>query len=175
MSRLHYLAYGSNLHPLRLGKRLRSARPVGTVSLPGYVLEFNKLGGDASGKGNLRHTGNREDIAFAVLYSIDARQKALLDRIEGAGYSVHWWRVQIGRRRYHCFVYLADETAIDEALKPYDWYRDLIWGGAVFHGFPAAYVREIGEQAAIHDTSLPRHQRNLHVLRAMHHRNKRRG
>ena len=175
MSRLHYLAYGSNLHPLRLGKRLRSARPVAKVSLPGHRLEFNKLGGDASGKGNLRRTGNPDDVAFAVVYSIDARQKPLLDRIEGPGYSVHWWTVAVGKRRRRCFVYLADEDAVDPDLRPYDWYRDLIWGGAVFHGFPAAYVREIGEQTATPDPSLPRHQRNLHVLRAIHHRNKRRG
>lgn len=174
MSRLYYLAYGSNLHPLRIGKRLRSARPVGTVELPGYVLEFNKIGGDDSGKGNLRHTGRPIDLAFAVIYSLDARQKPLLDRIEGPGYRVHWWRVQFGKQRLRCFVYLADERAIDETIKPYDWYRDLIWSGADFHRFPTAYIRDIGRQPSISDPAFQRDQRNRHVLRAMHHVNKRR-
>ena len=174
MSRLHYLAYGSNLHPLRLNKRLRSARPVGKVSLPGYRLTFHKRGHDASGKGNLIHTAQPGDVAYAVVYSIDARQKPLLDRIEGSGYEIHWWSVPVGRRRLRCFVYLASEDAIEDDIRPYDWYRDLIWGGAVYHGFPRAYVAEIADQTAVPDAARPRHQRNRHVLRAMHAANKRR-
>jgi hypothetical protein len=55
--RLHYLAYGSNLHPIRLRQRVNSARLIATLSLPGYRVLFNKRGQDLSAKCNLVATG----------------------------------------------------------------------------------------------------------------------
>lgn len=50
MTTVHYLAYGSNLHPLRLTARVSSARPLGTVPMPGYKIAFHKRSIDHSGK-----------------------------------------------------------------------------------------------------------------------------
>ena len=50
LSIIHYLAYGSNLHPLRLTLRVPSARVIGVVEMPGYMLEFHKRSIDGSGK-----------------------------------------------------------------------------------------------------------------------------
>jgi len=43
MSEILYLAYGSNLHPLRLRQRVPSCRRLGPVSLPGYKLLVSGL------------------------------------------------------------------------------------------------------------------------------------
>ena len=174
MSYLYYLAYGSNLHPHRLQRRLRSARLLGIIPLPGYRLTFHKRGQDTSGKGDLLHTGQRQDRAYAAIYRVDARQKALLDRIEGAGYRVHWLKLMLGRRRLRCFAYLAEPEAIDPALRPFPWYRELIAQGAHYHGLPAGFVGAIHAQDTQTDASTHRQGKNLHVLRRIHALNKRR-
>ena len=57
MTLLYYLAYGSNLHPVRLTERVPSARFLGLTSLFGYQLRFHKRHEpDGSGKCNMYHT-----------------------------------------------------------------------------------------------------------------------
>lgn len=46
----HCLAYGSNLHPLRLRKRVSTANLIGIVEMQGYQLAFHKRSTDESGK-----------------------------------------------------------------------------------------------------------------------------
>jgi hypothetical protein len=42
--RIHYFAYGSNLHPLRLQERVPSAALLGWTHLHGWELRFDKRG-----------------------------------------------------------------------------------------------------------------------------------
>jgi len=48
--KLNYLAYGCNLHPVRLQKRVPSAVFTGMVELHGRILSFSKRSVDGSGK-----------------------------------------------------------------------------------------------------------------------------
>ena len=82
---LFYLAYGSNLHPLRLADRIASVALIGSLRLEGYRLLFHKKGQDGSGKCDLRFTGSATDSAYGALYTISSTQKAILDRFEGRG------------------------------------------------------------------------------------------
>ena len=59
VNRLLYFAYGSNLHPTRLGDRAPSVELVGTAVLEGHALRFHKRGADGSGKCNALATGSR--------------------------------------------------------------------------------------------------------------------
>jgi gamma-glutamylcyclotransferase len=140
MSTLLYLAYGSNLHPVRLSERVPSARLLGPVSLPGYRLAFNVRGQDRSGKGNLVSTADASHTAYGAVYEIAAAHKPDLDRYEGESYRVTSLEVTLAGGRYRCFTYIANESHVDETLRPYDWYTTLIALGARYVGVPTAYL-----------------------------------
>jgi len=79
---LHYFAYGSNLHPLRLGERVPSARLVGTAALPSHRMAWHKRGMDDSGKCFIVPTGMEADRFHGAVYRLDADHKGLLDEFE---------------------------------------------------------------------------------------------
>jgi hypothetical protein len=152
---MKYAAYGSNLHPLRLSRRIASARLLSTAFLPGWSLHFHKRSKDESGKCNIRCGGN--GVHFAV-FEISARDKLRLDEIEGvgAGYAAIFLRLPgLGE----CLSYAATESHIDESLQPYDWYRELVLVGARFHEFPDDYVDRISRVPAIEDPDADRSAR----------------
>ena len=140
-----YAAYGSNLHPLRLAKRVSSAEFVGTSFLPRWSLHFHKRGADGSGKGNVLSGG---DGVYVAVFEISPDDKLILDRIEGVGYSATLLKVpEFG----DCVSYVADESHIDGTLEPYDWYKKLVLIGAQTHGFPATYLNRINSAATCQD------------------------
>jgi len=165
---LHYLAYGSNLHPLRLEARI-PARLLGTVRLHHWRLAFHKAGADGSGKCDLvAATGA---CAFGAVYAIEAWHKPRLDAIEGEGYAVRELEVELDGRRLAAFAYVARPGWIDPGARPHRWYRQLVLWGALHHRFPARYVEAIAGMPAMHDGKLPRrrrHQALLARMRAFH-------
>ncbi len=149
-----YAAYGSNLHPLRLGRRLESAAFRGTAFLPGWSLEFYKLSKDGSGKCSIR-TGSRG--VHLAIYDMVGADRLALDRIEGLGAGYDELSLEVpgfGR----CFSYAAADTHIDKSLMPYDWYSALVLAGALFHGFPEDYVGRIRSVATTRDPDGDRHR-----------------
>lgn len=83
MKSLHYLAYGSNLHPLRLMERVPSARLIGVTEITGYQLRFHKRGKDGSAKCDLCWSDDRKSSVFGAIYRIASNEKPILDRAEG--------------------------------------------------------------------------------------------
>jgi len=164
VSTLYYLAFGSNLHPLRLGERVPSAHQVGKVKLSGYRLAFHKRGQDGSGKGDLVWTGDPADRALGALFGLDAGEKPDLDAVEGEGYRDDRIRVEHGGRGYDAFVYLGEEPFIDPELRPYRWYRDIVWHGARFQGAASDYLEAIAAVPAVEDPDPARRQRNEALL-----------
>jgi gamma-glutamylcyclotransferase len=167
MPGIHYLAYGSNLHPLRLAERTPSARPLGVVVLSGRRVVFHKRGRDGSGKCSLVADIAGEGPAFGVLYEIDGREKRRLDAVEGPGYEVSPLQVTLGGTTYPAYTYVASPSDIDPSLRPYDWYQRLVLAGARHHRLPAAYVSQLGAVAAIPDPDRPRRARNEGLLARM--------
>lgn len=145
MRPLYYLAYGSNLHPLRLRERVPSAKFLFITKLEQYQLFFEKLGQDDSAKCNIRQTGQSNDRVYAAMYQISAHHKPLLDKFEGlnAGYIDQQLRVQHGDRELACFSYIAQAQYIVDKLKPYHWYTALVIEGARYLQFPDDYVAGI--------------------------------
>ncbi|MGD8384961.1 MAG: gamma-glutamylcyclotransferase, partial [Lysobacterales bacterium] len=85
MNKLDYFAYGSNMSSKRLRARLPSASLAGVGVLRGHRLVFHKVSNhDGSGKCGI--VESTRDHVLGVLYEIDADEKPVLDRIEGAGY-----------------------------------------------------------------------------------------
>ena len=167
MKLLHYFAYGSNLHPVRLSERVPSAELVGTAQLAAHTLHFHKRGQDNSGKCNLLHTGCPTDLVHGAIYSIDHAHKTLLDEYEGSGYQTHPVTVQHRARQYECFVYLAHADHIDDSLKPYHWYRELVVQGARFLDFPQEYVIRLTDVSSVDDPDHERRQMHASLLDKM--------
>lgn len=164
---IHYFAYGSNLHPFRLGARIQSSKFLAVAHLEGYSLRFHKRGADLSGKCNAFYTGLEEDRLPGVVYSMEAAEKSLLDGIEGTGYVTQSITLDLSGTVCTAFAYFAQPDYLDEDLKPYNWYRELVYIGARYHGFSSAYVKRIQEVEAIADHDKERYQANEQLLSCM--------
>ena len=158
--RLHYLAYGSNLHPLRLTQRVPSARLLDTIRLKGYQLHFNKRGRDSSAKCNLVPSKKAQDHSFTALYQIDKRHKMLLDQVEGCGQGYQDVELEIEYRstKISCFTYFAQQSHLDTTLQPYHWYKNLVVHGARYLDFPSSYIQSFCNVASITDPDTDRNR-----------------
>lgn len=160
MSLLRYLAYGSNLHPERLRRRVPSAQLEDRVCLPGWRLTFHKRGYDGSGKGHMVATGMVSDQVWCAVYTFPASERGPLDEAE-RGYGITELILPDGSR---AFTYLALPERIDTAALPYDWYRDLIVAGARFLEVPEAYISAIESHDVIADPDAARDADNRSLL-----------
>lgn len=142
---VHCLAYGSNLHPDRLRERVRSAKPIGVVPMPGKRLAFHKRSIDGSGKCNFYDTGDTLDILYTVLYEFNFAEKRELDRLEGlgSGYTDPVMDVQFKGETYNAFIYVADPEYLDDKLVPNHQYKEMVVLGARYHGLPTDYIARI--------------------------------
>jgi gamma-glutamylcyclotransferase (GGCT)/AIG2-like uncharacterized protein YtfP len=165
-SRKNYLAYGSNLHPLRLTGRVPNACLVGTTELRGYRLGFHKRSVDGSAKCTLHYAADSDDIAYAAVYSITENEVAVLDAIEGVGegYDRQHLSVTLGDERLDVFTYIASETYVVFDLEPYHWYKGLVLAGAQYHDFPPHYIQAIGAVSSRQDTDTRRRIENENLL-----------
>jgi gamma-glutamylcyclotransferase len=162
MSLLSYLAYGSNLHPLRLGERVPSAELVGLVRLVGYRVAFHKRGRDGSAKCDLVRMASPGDLAYGAVYRMVAAHKVLLDRCEGLGrgYTTVALEVPGPDGPLHCFTYVAQDGYRDPSLRPFDWYRALVLLGGRRLGMPDDYLAGIAGLPDVRDPDEER--RSLH-------------
>ncbi len=144
---MRYAAYGSNLHPQRLTGRIPLAQLITTGLLPNWSLHFHKRSNDESGKCNILAGGDGVHVA---IFQISAKDKLTLDKFEGVGFGYSETTLfipDIGE----CVSYVAEESYIDNALLPYDWYKELVLIGARFHGFPDEYLKRIESIQALRD------------------------
>lgn len=141
----HYFAYGSNLHPMRLSRRVPSSKLVSTAALQNYSLAFHKIGKDGSAKCDVVFSSAPGDQVFGALYSIDPAEIPTLDEFEGCGYGYQKASLTVvaGTTSVGAWAYLAQEDHTDPQLVPFDWYKELVLLGAAFHQFPQRYVDAI--------------------------------
>ena len=150
MRKYRYAAYGSNLHPTRLRKRVPSARLLGSTHLDGYELRFNKVGWkDGSAKCNIVPSDER--IYLAVFEILEA-ERVVLDRFEGLGSGYESVRIEIAGFGT-CSTYIADQGAVDEGLLPMDWYREMVLLGCLANDFPRFYLRSIETVSITEDSN----------------------
>lgn len=155
-----YAAHGSNLHPVRLSLRLPGSRFLGTGVVAGRKLRFHKRSVDHSGKCNIVEG---DDRIYVSVYELSEEEKMKLDAIEGvgSGYSVETIDVP---GFSECLTYVAAATHIDEALRPYSWYKELVLAGCEALGFPEGYVTMIRNIGAIDDPDEQRHATNMGIV-----------
>ncbi|NIM69487.1 MAG: gamma-glutamylcyclotransferase [Xanthomonadales bacterium] len=161
---IHYLAYGSNLHPRRLAERAASARLVATMELPGYRLVFAKRGQDGSAKCTLAQAAGHH--AHVAVYRMAARELPGLDAAEGlgAGYEHGEIAVRLQGVTIRSLTYLAMASHYDERLRPFHWYKALVLCGARYHGFPPAYLEALAGVPSIDDPDAHRADRHGALL-----------
>ncbi|MDJ0713206.1 MAG: gamma-glutamylcyclotransferase family protein [Prochloraceae cyanobacterium] len=164
-----YIAYGSNLHPVRLAKRCPSAAVVGTGLLKGWKLAFRKRSRDGSAKCDAVRTGNLKHSICVAVYEIPSIEKSDLDRAEGLGIGYHSEEIllEVSETKMRGFLYVAAQTALDEELLPYNWYKAMVLLGARFHSFPKTYVAELNTTLAISDSNVNRSKKNWQIVREM--------
>ncbi len=164
-----YFAYGSNMSTGRLRERTPSCTPLGMATLPGYSLRFHKRSVDNSAKCNAFASGGHSSV-FGVLFKFDPAERAKLDRAEGVGRGYAHAIVTVidanGCRR-KALTYLATAGYIDDSLKPYSWYKDIVLAGGKEHGLPSKYVAECIESVeAIEDPDETRDKKQRATLRS---------
>ena len=162
LSTYKYAAYGSNLHPTRLQKRVSSAKLLGTSTLPGYDLRFNKAGRkDGSGKCTL--VSGYSEVHLAI-YEVREAERPFLDHAEGLGYGYDHLSLNVdgfGR----CSTYIAASSAINDELQPFDWYRELVFLGCMFNDFPNAYTGSVKGVSAVQDRNSTRSAKMWALIR----------
>ncbi len=151
-----YAAYGSNLHPIRLRRRVPSAVHIGTGFITPWNLRFHKRSSkDGTGKCSIARGGAG---VFLAIFEIDSAEKQKLDGVEGLGYGYN--EITISVPDYgDCLTYVADEGATDEALHPVDWYREMVIVGCEFNQFPSEYLQAIKATKTCRDTDDQRSRR----------------
>jgi len=154
---MRYAAYGSNLHPLRLQERVPSAKLLTCVNVPNWQLLFHKRGQDGSGKCSIVRAG--QSVYFAI-YEMDETDKPTLDRAEGLNFGYEQTVLNIPALG-ECFAYIASQTHVEERLKPFSWYKELVLVGVEHHRLPAEYLRTVQAVESIRDPDNHRH--NLHM------------
>lgn len=165
-----YFAYGSNMSTARLRERMPSCKPLGIATLLRHELRFHKRSKDKSGKCNAYATDDPDDSVVGVLFSFDPKERSKLDKAEGVGNGYEHANVTVindkGRRR-KVLTYVATADYIDDALQPYDWYKDFVLAGAEEHALPEEYVDEfIRSVASIPDPNKGRDKRERATLKA---------
>jgi hypothetical protein len=164
MSTYRYAAYGSNLHPIRLRKRVPSAKLLGATHLDGYEIRFNKVGWrDGSGKCNI--TPNENRIYLAIFEILEA-ERAILDRFEGLGSGYDSAELRIDGFGA-CSTYVAAQGAIDEFRLPMDWYKEMVLLGCVANEFPQIYVQTIEAVSTRQDSNEKRAREQWKVVKEL--------
>ncbi|MCT3773372.1 gamma-glutamylcyclotransferase [Elizabethkingia anophelis] len=158
-------AYGSNMNLDRLKERVPSANKLFNVFIKGYTIKCNKVSTDGSSKANIIKTDNDDDIVWGVIFEIDDSEKSNLDEYE-QGYNDSILSFLDSENNPHeAQVYIADESAVNEELLPYDWYKEYIVSGAKENNLPKEYIEKLEAIKFIEDSNIERRDKNLSILK----------
>jgi len=160
-----YFAYGSNLLKARLCEHAPSALFRAVGYLPGHTVRYNKRSKDGSGKCNLVRT-NENDRVYGVVYDFLDQEKPSLDTHEGLGRGYHTEEIRVITEdgETGAYTYVADDNAVDDSLKPYSWYKELVVEGAKRHSLPTKYIEQLLCVNAVKDPDREREERNRGLL-----------
>lgn len=162
---MYYFAYGSNMCTARLARRVPRVRPAGPAWLEGHRLHWHLRGGDGSGKCNIVATGEPADRVYGVLFELDADRLERLHAAEGPAYDFLKLPVGHADGPVAAAVYRGRTSWLDDALRPFVWYRDFVLAGAREHGLPAVWIEALAAVDAEPDPDGERAAENRRILR----------
>lgn len=165
---MKYFAYGSNMLTERLQDRVSSVANPRPLELRGHRLRFHKKSCDGSGKCNIVETACDADVVHGVLFELDDDQMCTLDYHEGVGYGYRRDEITVSLdgSGIKASVYVAEKNAIDDALRPYRWYLDLVIAGAEQHRLPHQHVAGL-RAVPFTDDPKPNRKTRLEALAAL--------
>ena len=165
---MRYFAYGSNMlaQRLRAPDRTPSAKFLTAARLKGHVLKFHKRSRDGSGKCSAFETGNPNDEVHGIVFEIGETEKPALDKAEGLGkgYGEKVVHLTTSHQNLSAFTYIATADYIDNSLRPYTWYKDLVVAGAKQHSLPRRYIRQLEAVETQEDPDSERASRERQIL-----------
>jgi hypothetical protein len=127
--RIFYFAYGANVHPGWLQRRIPHAEPIGAAALPGYRLAFRKRGRDGAARSDACPSDAPGARLPGALYRLRAPDRERLGAA-GAGYRAEQVSVESALGRVEAITWVAEPAQVSVGLLPWDWYVDLIRAGA---------------------------------------------
>lgn len=135
-----FFAYGANVHPRWLQRRVPEARLLGAAALPGRRLAFRKRGRDGAARSDACPSSEPGAMLPGALYELPA---GALQRLgaAGAGYQVDEAQVVTPSGPRRAFVFSARPAEVEEGLLPWDWYVALLRRGAELLDLPAEHLR----------------------------------
>jgi hypothetical protein len=122
--------------------------------LPGHILRWHKRSNkDGSGKCSIEKQEDGSGIVRGAIFSVPDKQMIELDRVEGLGFGYQQCLIEVETSTgpEECITYLAEETHIDDELRPFSWYRDLVVAGAEAVGLHGDYLESLRQVTAIQD------------------------
>jgi hypothetical protein len=104
---------------------------------------------------NVLHLHLRPGSDLGVVFDIDPAQKPRLDVHEGLGHGYAEQQISViidlNGNLHTVFMYAAEDSHIDPALRPYSWYKRFVLAGALEHYLPEAYIASLNAVDAIVD------------------------
>jgi len=150
-----YFAYGANVHPGWLRRRIPGAALVGAAALPGHRLAFRKRGRDGAARSDACPSDAPGASLPGALYRV---QRQDLDHLgaAGAGYRAAQVQVDSAGGMVTAVTWRADSSEIIDDLLPWDWYVALIRAGAVILELPEAHLAWLDAQPTAVDADAGR-------------------
>ena len=112
-------------------------------------------------------TDNLAELVWGVLFTIDDKEKPLLDKAEGLGKGYNEDKLTFfddAGNTYTAQVYIADSNSIDNTLLPYDLYKEFIISGAIQNKLPAEYILQLQSITCIRDHDEEKRTKNYSIL-----------
>lgn len=153
--RVVYFAYGANLHPGWLQRRIPDARLLGAGALPGYRLEFRKRGRDGAARSDASPSSDPAARLPGALYSVSAPDLGRLGAAS-AGYRKMDVVVESEQGPVAALAWVAEPGEIAPGLLPWDWYVALIRAGARRLGLDEAHRRWLDAVQSLPDPDADR-------------------
>lgn len=154
-SRVAYFAYGANVHPGWLRRRVPEAELAGAAELAAHRLVFRKRGRDGAARSDACASDTPGDTLPGALYYLPAEAFGRLGAA-GAGYHIADVVVTTADGDVRARTWVADTTEHAEGLLPWDWYVELIRAGAELLDLPAAHRRWLEHVPVARDHDLAR-------------------
>ncbi len=128
----------------RIRNRVSTVEKIQAFELQGFELVFNKAGKDGSARANLKPSVGNTTV-YGIIQRFDLRQKPLLDRAEGLGngYELMSFETIIEGKQVEVHYYIARESKYLMQGKPFDWYWDYVYYGALENRLPDFHVEKI--------------------------------
>lgn len=145
-----YFAYGSNIDPERIRKRIGRIPPSQRARLPSYRLAFNKRALNGGVHANIMQEAKQE--VWGVVYQCTHEEIDVLDQFEGVA-GGHYRRERVSVKLedgevVDAITYVAGDAFIYAEGRPSQEYLRHIIQGARQHGLSEEYVKSIEDLAS---------------------------